>query len=1117
MEAGFIEFDPASEFLIMETLDYEEEVSRPESLRFFTLDEQLIDYFDKVLPKKAKISKFEYTKISKEVSRLKELYNDTIIMTDDDYIVDFSRKEVNVSWVKPIYSGFSLTPFLFKQNWNPLYDTKLRSTANYYTRMLSALPKPYTSTGEGVPFHKNGILVNEDGEKPIHVLGEYQRTRGVIHDDGSFSVVKVPVSNTSDDLKTRGFFIEQRKEEIPNPLADHPFLASNAPSKLLTDEPLEKVFPTIEAILNHAVPQTELPYTEGNQYLKLYDVKMSSIPWNLWKERFPPAPTISETPKILSVKFPKNDEVIEPSKKLQEAYKIKWTNGIEPRHWLSKQEDCGDFVVKMLLSNVSKSGLLPPALMNEKPQIHLPSSTPEECLKTDSFDEFLNSGVYRSPPWEEISKAVDKHKPLPTGFCVPTSRIVDEISESIIAGKLAWRETTDDEILKEHQKLLKLLQHVSTKQLHIKYEKYSGSPVSDLRKMIIAVIHDSERLEEDKADAIEKLLRGKELKDRVYFENESFLICGHTLEIMKGEMEKDSESFLLDWTTTEEGFRTCKFCSERINNSVFGVQDDFDENGNPIISHESLQSGSTFHGDSHIASFTSSLTQLKQVFNLNNAGESILYMLLSLFQILPSESQLIPILEHVRGTTTALSKTKLSDEKKHLTEGLIGLGATVILLQTHNPFLIPRRSFGSKIMKLTGYPRDSEDTKDSPVIDTIISVLKTTFSDIPGSFKGPISKVLRKIISKPKEVRKDVIDTIKNIFVKKFNGQLVSSKERYVSPIETEQVQQISLPLIETTKQDYKPNERVGLEEKMGECNINIPKAYLVYSLPPNVSQEPVILSNTKQSDNSIDIQKPTIKIPSIELESSKITKLIQLGFPKNSKLDKIQNFIKSVDDPVALLTLLNRILDILSIQKFPLEKLVEYRYEATYLEGKLMRDSARGLLYSLFQDITKDKNNIALISEINEASKKDLTLKMILITKEEATQQESELRTREREVFKQRMRQLDDSQREVTKMMLDIGIAPYVITNEDREIFKREYGIQDPEEAYNNIMNEQDGDRPEEGYNATRESEEGEPILVNGHELETDNGDYGDRRERPYDGGDYNTVGLNDDEGFGV
>ena len=121
--------------------------------------------------------------------------------------------------------------------------------------------------------------------------------------------------------------------------------------------------------------------------------------------------------------------------------------------------------------------------------------------------------------------------------------------------------------------------------------------------MIIAVINDKERLEEDKADAIEKLLRGKELKERVYFDKESFLICNHTLEIMKGEMEKDSEGFLLEWTTTEEGFRTCKYCSERINNNVFAVQDDFDENGNPIISHEILQTGTTFHGESHLVSF----------------------------------------------------------------------------------------------------------------------------------------------------------------------------------------------------------------------------------------------------------------------------------------------------------------------------------------------------------------------------------------------------------------------------------------------------------------------------------------------------------------------------------
>ena len=43
MEAGFIRFDPASEFEILETIHFEEEIQRPESLRFFTLDEQLLD------------------------------------------------------------------------------------------------------------------------------------------------------------------------------------------------------------------------------------------------------------------------------------------------------------------------------------------------------------------------------------------------------------------------------------------------------------------------------------------------------------------------------------------------------------------------------------------------------------------------------------------------------------------------------------------------------------------------------------------------------------------------------------------------------------------------------------------------------------------------------------------------------------------------------------------------------------------------------------------------------------------------------------------------------------------------------------------------------------------
>jgi hypothetical protein len=141
----------------------------------------------------------------------------------------------------------------------------------------------------------------------------------------------------------------------------------------------------------------------------------------------------------------------------------------------------------------------------------------------------------------------------------------------------------------------------------------------------------------------------------------------------------------------------------------------------------------------------------------------------------------------------------------------------------------------------------------------------------------------------------------------------------------------------------------------------------------------------------------------------------------------------------------------------------------------------------------------------------------MILITKEQATKQDSDLRTREREVFKQRMRNMNDTEREATKMLLDIGIAPYIITNEDREIFAKEYRLPDPELEYNKIEQELDGDRPEEGYNASRDVEDDQAAIVDGHEQQVDYGDYGDRREERSDR-DYEALaGFDYDEGYGV
>jgi len=1114
MEAGFIRFDPASEFEVIESIEFEEEIARPESLRFYTLDEQLLDYFDKVLPKKGKITKFEYNKISQEVDRVRDIYDTVITVTDTDYRVDLSRKDIHVDWVKPIYTPLKLVTYPYVTQWLPLYKPEVRSTPNYYPRMLAALPKPFNTVGtEGVSYMKGGILVDEDGKNTIHTLGTYQRTKGIIHEDGSFTVVKVPIANTADNIKVKGFFIQKRPFEIPNPLADHPFLSSNAPSTFLTDESLERVFPTLEAIMTHGVPNTQNPYVEGKQFLKIYDVKLAEVPWNLWKDRFPPVDTISATPTILSVTFPRVNSEVAPSKTLQDIYVQPWYPGLEPRYWLSKQEDGGALVSKMILSKASKAGLLAPAVLGEKPIIPLTISSPEECFLTDDFNVFLNSGVYRSPAWNDVNSAVDKHKPIPSGHCIPVAQIVQERYDFLTGNKIAWKETTDTDILKEHQQLLKFFQHVEPKTKQIVYEKYAGQPQSDLRRQILALLHDENRTSDDKVDAIGKMLRGSLLKDNIYFDSsESFLICGHTLAEMQGDMD----DFYEKWTEIDEGFRACIFCGERVSSDVFLALDDFDEDGNVIKSHDVLQSG----GESHVVAFSNSLSKLKSAFVLENPGESILYLLLSLMQVLPIESQLLPVVQNIRDLTAVLrSNKKIEKTAKERTEGILGIAGMVVLLQTHNPFLIPRRSFGSKILRLTGFPRDTEDISDSPTLDTIISILKTTFESSPNTFKGPTTTLLRLVISKPKEVRKESIVFLKQV-AQKFKTQFVAAKDRYQVPMDTIATSQVSFPILTVEKLSFSPSEKLN-EEHMSACNIPMPRAYITGRLPPNVSQDLIVLAPTKVSNTAKQINVTYEPRPLTVLTSEEIRKKTGLGFPKGMKLEKLESFLRSDTDGIAFLALLNRILDVLSKASFSVTKLAEYRHTSVFLQttiqASLLRDAARGVVYELMHDVMKESNKTGYISALSTAVQRDLVFSMILITKEQATKQDSDLRTREREIFKQRMRSMNDTEREATKMLLDIGIAPYIITNEDREIFAKEYRLPDPEVAYNTAEQAQDEDRPEEGYNASRDLEDDVAAVVDGHEQQVDYGDYGDRREERMNR-DYETIANFDfDEGYGV
>jgi hypothetical protein len=219
---------------------------------------------------------------------------------------------------------------------------------------------------------------------------------------------------------------------------------------------------------------------------------------------------------------------------------------------------------------------------------------------------------------------------------------------------------------------------------------------------------------------------------------------------------------------------------------------------------------------------------------------------------------------------------------------------------------------------------------------------------------------------------------------------------------------------------------------------------------------------------------------------------------------------------------MMNRILDVISTQEFDLTKLASYRNTISLLDLRrnqsMVRDTAKGLLYELTHEIASDKNKVRLGKAIDDALLKDVVMNMLLYTDEEARRISEAARTKERERFKQTMRSMNDTQREITKMLLDIGVAPYIITNEDREIFAREYNYPDPEEEYTALMQQQDEQKPEEGYNDTRDFvEDGvRPLNVFGQEMEVDHGDYGDRYVRPYDDWS-NVVGDADfDGGYG-
>jgi hypothetical protein len=109
------------------------------------------------------------------------------------------------------------------------------------------------------------------------------------------------------------------------------------------------------------------------------------------------------------------------------------------------------------------------------------------------------------------------------------------------------------------------------------------------------------------------------------------------------------------------------------------------------------------------------------------------------------------------------------------------------------------------------------------------------------------------------------------------------------------------------------------------------------------------------------------------------------------------------------------------------------------------LRDITKGYVFELVKEIGKE----ALTkTKYMNMKKDDLTLMMLTADVKDAAAVTSSLKAKERIKYTERLRLMTDAEREITKDLVDRGLAPYIITVQDRILFAKEAAEKEAEYA---------------------------------------------------------------------
>jgi hypothetical protein len=1090
MEAGVLTFTP-EEYQILEDIEFDETIERPEAIRFYTLDEQTTDAYEKLMPR-GRTTRFQRDKIRLDVDRLQDLYEQYVSIRPDAYALREPEVSIGYDWVSPVYDSESTRKYDWETQWRPLFGN-LRQP-NFLPGLIAALPRPTGDASEGVPAYEMQVptqFVDAEGAFPIRGLPDYTIPRTQYHEDKTISIVLDPLNGSGDKVGFKGYFLRKRPLDIPNPLAEHPFLKANEDTFVASSAPLKDVAPSLDAVLTHAIPVTKDPYGEAQPYLKLWDVKLSSIPWSAWKSKFPPVDPVNAGQPPAPIEFPKPGQLSVPEK-IQDTYGIKYEPGMSVRLWLMKRLDGGGLVMDLLRSSAIESGSVNIVPGVDLPKAAYPESNPDACsLEGKPFTEFSTTGILR-----RIFVEKDKDPYAITKYqCVPLEFVKQERARLGYVGRLPWKETTGEEMKKTY---LKRLMEVTPPTEFVAKEpalpKTAAKADSVQHEEVRAILADGNRYAEDKLRDIREILTETTLSNNIYSDpNGATVVCSHTLALLGGDLAADRLKYYDTWTARIDGFRVCKYCGEQINSDDYVDAVEYDENGFRIQNARALEGpGQATAG---VVDYVSGLRKLQPLFLLQTPHDDVVFLVLSLLQVLPTAD----VLEQFLGLgrqVAAVQFSKGSPDQIARFQGMTGLATAALILQCHIPSLVPRRSFGPRPLVLSGYPRDAAAPAEFTIVDTLITVLRKTFDAFPTTFGGPARALIRGVMNKPGEVKNTVtvLLSAKSPLMNRkrtdgkmeptFVAELLVRAKAYVAEKPPVEVPKTLIPVLP-------PPKEFDVIRSYPAC----PSARPIWTSGrmPRVTQPAIPLRNGIQAAAGAEAVPPTVseRVVPAPIEKAEIRARLATG-------SRLASRIRVSDEYRTSLMLASRLADMF-------RQPTKVRTVDPTQNASELRDIARGFAFEQLADI---QATVAKQTKLEERRTKDVALYLLQADYKEEKSQANKLRASERLKIVDDLKKKSDTERELIQQLLTIGAAPYLVTQQDRFMFAHEAELlQDQIRAEEEELDREEEEDAEVGVGRDRDYED------DGDEDErgVDHGDYGDRAGLPVDR-DYPEAGLWDD-----